>query len=240
MVIKLNEALVVLVRGLIAFFTLLIFTRFLGKEQIAQLTFFDYIVGITIGSIASSLTVDLASSAWPHFVGLFTWAAFSAILQLITLHSKKVTKFVNDKSVIIIHDGVILGDNLKKSKFTLVDILGLLRLKDIFDLNQVKFAILETNGQLSVLTKDEFSNIVYSMDIKLKNQDVNNELIFNGMIIEDNLPKYKIDRKWLLKELNKQGFESPLEIFYAYLDSSKKLKVDTYKNKIIDIKDIYK
>lgn len=65
-----NEGLVVLVRGIIAFFTLLIFTRMVGKEQIGQLTFFDYVSGITIGSIAANLTTDLSSRAWPHWVGL--------------------------------------------------------------------------------------------------------------------------------------------------------------------------
>ncbi|HCS72648.1 MAG TPA: DUF421 domain-containing protein, partial [Clostridiales bacterium] len=64
-----GEGIVVIVRGIIGFFTLLIFARLLGKEQISQLTFFDYVLGITIGSIASELTVDLSSRAWPHWVG---------------------------------------------------------------------------------------------------------------------------------------------------------------------------
>ena len=87
-----NEGLIVLVRGTIGFFTLLIFTRILGKQQISQLTLFDYVVGITIGSIASTLTTDLTSRAWPHWVGLFTWTALCFILQLITLKSKAAEK----------------------------------------------------------------------------------------------------------------------------------------------------
>ena len=70
-----NEAAVVFVRGIIAFFTLLIFARLLGKQQVSELTFFDYILGITIGSIAATLTTDLSSRAWPHWVGLATWTA---------------------------------------------------------------------------------------------------------------------------------------------------------------------
>ena len=230
----------VFVRGLISFFTLLIFTRALGKQQIAQITFFDYIVGITIGSIAASLTVDLSSAAWPHWVGLFAWTVFAAVLQLISLKSRKMSQYINDKPIILIHDGIILGDNLKKIKFTLSELLGLLRLKDIFDLNEVKFGIVENNGQLSVITKTDFENMVYSMNIELKNDDINTEIIFNGMIIHDNLSKYQIDKEWLLKELNKQGFESSLDIFYAYLDTSKNLKLNPYKNKIVSSKDIFK
>ena len=100
--ITLNEALVVLVRGIIGFFTLLIFTRILGKQQIGQITFFDYILGITIGSIAATLTADLSSAAWPHWVGLFIWATLAFLLQVISLKSKKISKYINDKPIIVI------------------------------------------------------------------------------------------------------------------------------------------
>jgi uncharacterized membrane protein YcaP (DUF421 family) len=77
----LNEGLVVLVRAFISLFSLLIFARVLGKEQISQLTFFDYIVGITIGSIAAEVTADLSSRAWPHWVGLLTWAVLAYLMD---------------------------------------------------------------------------------------------------------------------------------------------------------------
>ena len=89
-----NEGLVVLVRAIISFFTLLIFTRILGKEQISQLTYFDYILGITIGSIASEATVDLSSRTWPHFVGLASWAALAYIMQYITLKWRYAAKVI--------------------------------------------------------------------------------------------------------------------------------------------------
>ena len=80
-----NEGLVVLVRSIIGFFTLLILARVLGKQQISQLTFFDYVLGITIGSIAATLSVDLSSRAWPHWVGLMVWALIVWALQWFTL-----------------------------------------------------------------------------------------------------------------------------------------------------------
>ena len=85
-----NEAAVVFVRGIISFLTLLIFTRLLGKQQVSELTFFDYILGITIGSIAATLTTDLSSRAWPHWVGLATWTGAVWFLQWITLHFRGV------------------------------------------------------------------------------------------------------------------------------------------------------
>ena len=86
-----SEGMVVFVRGIIAFFTLLIYTRLLGKQQVSHLTFFEYVLGITIGSIASSMTVDLSSRAWPHFVGLTTWFLAVYILQIITVKFRKVS-----------------------------------------------------------------------------------------------------------------------------------------------------
>ncbi len=229
----------VCVRGIISFFTLLIFTRILGKQQIGQITFFDYILGITVGSFAASLTIDLSSAAWPHWVGLLTWAVLGVLMQLVSLKSKNISQYMNDEAVIVIHDGKILGKNLESTKFTLSELLQQLRLKDIFDVNEVKFAIIETNGQLSVFQKELFQNMINSMNIP-SNDNLNNEVIFNGIIIDDNLYKLNFDRKWLLSQLNNQGFDNPSEIFYAYLDSSKKLKIDAYKNKIISSKNIFK
>lgn len=81
-----SQAYVVAVRGIIAFFTLLIFARVLGKQQISQLTFFEYILGITIGSTASELTTDLTSRAWPHWIGLLTWTVAVLALQAVTIN----------------------------------------------------------------------------------------------------------------------------------------------------------
>lgn len=235
-----NEGLVVCVRGIISFFTLLIFTRILGKQQLGQITLFDYILGLTIGAFAASLTVNLSSAAWPHWVGLLTWTVLGVSMQFISIKSKKTFLYINDEPIILISNGKIIGDNLKKIKFTFNELLQQLRLKDIFDINEVKFAIVEANGQLSIFKKEQFQSLVNSMDIPEKNKNSNEELIFNGIIIDDNLSKFKLGRQWLLDELNKQGFKSPIEVFYAFLDSSKKLKIHTYEDKITNSKDIFK
>lgn len=102
--VPMNEGLIVLVRGIIGFFTLLIFTRILGKQQVSQLTFFDYVVGITIGSTASTLTTDLTSNAWPHWVGLVTWTSLCLILQFITLKLKVAEKYLDgERAIHIFH-----------------------------------------------------------------------------------------------------------------------------------------
>lgn len=230
----------VCVRGIISFFTLLIFTRMLGKQQLGQFTVFDYILGITIGAFAASLTVNLNSAAWPHWIGLVTWITLGILMQYISIKCKKIFSYINDEVKIVIYNGKILGDNLRKNKLTFDELLQQLRLKDIFDINEVKLAMVEVNGKISILKKEQFQSLVNSMNIPEKNKNSNEELIFNGIIIDANLSKFKLDRKWLLNELKIQGINNSVEVFYAFLDSSKNLKVYLYKENIISSKDIFK
>src|SRR5690625_1899563 len=112
-----NETIVVIVRSVIAFFSLLIFSRTLGKQTISQLTFFDYILGITIGSIAASLTTDLTSKAWPHWVGLFVWVLLVYTLQVLVLKSRKVSKYIDGEPTIIVMNGKVLESAMKKLRY---------------------------------------------------------------------------------------------------------------------------
>lgn len=226
-----NEALVVIVRGIISFFTLLIFTRLLGKQQLGEITFFDYIIGITLGNFAASLSIDLSSCAWPHWVGLLTWIILGILIQWAALKSRKVAKFVNDNATVVIHDGKVIVEELEKVKFTFYELLEQLRIKDVFDLNEVKLGIIEANGDLSVFKQDQFDGLINSLEETDPNVSV--ELIFNGIIINDNLPKAKVDHKWLLKELEKNHIDTPVEVFYAFKDSKKNLKIIKYKDKMI-------
>ncbi|WMJ80728.1 DUF421 domain-containing protein [Clostridium sp. MB40-C1] len=238
-----NEALVVAVRAIISFFTLLIFTRVMGKQQIGQITFFDYILGITIGSLAAPLTSDLNSAAWPHWIGLLVWIVLGILMQIVSMKSEKISEYINDEPIIIIYDGKVIAQNLKDSKFTFDELLEQLRLKDIFDVNEVKLAVIETNGQVSVFKKEQFQNLIYSMNIPLntdKSNDSNYEVIFNGIIIDSNLTKLNLSRQWLLNKLKEQGFDNPVEVFFAYLDVSRKLQINAYRDNIISSKNIFK
>ncbi len=228
--LRLNEALVVLIRSLIGFFTLFVFARLLGKQEISQLSFFDYVLGITIGSIAASLSVDLSSRAWPHWVGLFTWTVTVFALQLITFRSKNANRYLVGEPIILIKNGLIMEDNMKKLRYTIADLLKQLRNKDVFDLTQVDFAILETNGQLSVLLKPEY-HCATPADLKITPpvSGLSTELIYSGIVIESNLKAAGLDRLWLDTQLNLKGINNPSEVFVAtYNESSATLYIDKF------------
>ena len=202
----LNETLIVIVRGLIGFFSLLIFARVLGKQQISQLTFFDYVLGITIGSVAATLTTDLTSRAWLHWVGLSTWSVVVFLLQVITLKSRPLAKHIDGEPVIVIMNGHLMNETMKKARYRTSDLLEQLRKKDVFDLTEVEFAVLETNGQLSVLKKSQYLPVT-PQDLKIPTvyKGMSTELIYDGKIIEQNLKQVNLDRHWLEEELKKQG-----------------------------------
>ncbi len=234
-----NEALVVMVRGIISYFSLLIFARILGKEQISQLTFFDYILGITIGSIASEVTVDLSSRAWPHWVGLATWAVLAYLMELITLKWRYAAKYFEGEPTIVIMNGKIMENVLKKMKFRIMDIMELLRNQGIFDLNEVDFAIIEPNGSLSVLKKPENLPLTpKDMNIKVTPTGISTELIYEGIIIEENLRQMNKDKKWLMDQLKKQGIKDVSEVLLFTLNDAGSIYIDQYKDNIKKVKDI--
>lgn len=234
-----NEALVVFVRGIIAFATLLIFTRIIGKQQVSQLTFFDYILGITIGSIAASLTTDLSSRAWPHWVGLATWSGAVLLIQWITMRSRLLSKYINGEPVVLIMNGKIMEGALRKIRYTMDELLEQLRHQKIFDMGVIEFAILETNGQLSVLKKSQYESVTPNdLNIPTKYKGISTELIYDGVIIEENLRRVNLDPVWLENQLKSLNIKSPGEVFMATLDAQGKLFVDKYDDHIQKMTDV--
>ncbi|NMA66320.1 MAG: DUF421 domain-containing protein [Clostridiaceae bacterium] len=224
-----NEGLVVALRAIIGFFSLLIFTRVIGKEQISQLTFFDYVLGITIGSIAATVTTDLSSRAWPHWVGLLVWAVLGYLMEIITLKSRNAAKYLEGEPAIIIMDGKIMEKVLKQEKYRISDILSLLRNKGIFDLNQVRFAIIEPNGQLSVMKKPEYQPLTpKDMNIQVPDQSLSSVLIYDGKIVEESLTLIKQDKSWLINQLKRRGVNEVSEVFLASVDLSGQFYIDKY------------
>lgn len=228
-----NEAIVEMVRAIIAFFTLLIFTRVLGKQQMSQLTFFDYVLGITVGSIAASLTTDLTSKAWPHWIGMLTWIIAVLASQVVTLKWRYASKYMDGEPTVVIMNGKVMDSAMKKLRYRISDLTEQLRDKGVFDLSQVEFAVLEVSGKLSVLKKSQYQPVTpKDMNIKTNYSGIGTELIYDGVIIDNNLEQVNHDRKWLETELKKAGVSNPSEVFLATLESSGTLYIDRYKDKI--------
>ncbi|WP_443661716.1 DUF421 domain-containing protein [Clostridium sp.] len=232
-----NEGLMVLIRGVIGFFTLLIFTRVLGKQQVSQLTFFDYVVGITIGSTASTLTTDLTSRAWPHWVGLITWTALCLILQFITIKSKTAEKFLDGEPTLIITNGKILEKAMKKYRYTIGDLLAQLRDKNVFDINDVAYAIIEKDGTLSILKKTQSDSVTpKDLNIKTSTACMDYEVIYDGSIVQDNLITINRNERWLMIKLKEKNITDVSQVFLAIYNKTSGLHIDLYEDHIKETK----
>lgn len=234
-----NESLVTAVRGVMAFFTLLILCRVLGKQQVSQLTFFEYVLGITIGSIASSMTVDLSINALPQWIGLFTWTLAVLILQWATIKWRGLAKYVDGEPTIVAMNGKLMEQAMQKMRYRASDLMEQLRVQGVFDLKQVAYAVLEPSGQLSVVKRPE-EQAVTRKDIGLCGEPVglDVELIYSGAVVEQNLTQVGVSRNWLLGQLKLHGLAGPEDVFLATIDAGGNLFVDPYQDRMRQLTDV--
>jgi uncharacterized membrane protein YcaP (DUF421 family) len=211
---------------------LFIITKLLGKKQLSKLSFFEYIVGITIGDIAGTLSMDTGINLTEGITSILIWAFFPLAISYISLKSKKFRDFVEGNSTVFIKNGKILEDNLKKEKYTIDELLEQLRKKNVFRVADVEFATLETNGDLSILLKRDKQPLAVG-DIIPNPPPVKEPqtVIMDGQILDEPLATMGLNRGWLKEELDKQG--AAIEnVFLAQVDSYGQLTIDLYNDKI--------
>ncbi|WCR26827.1 DUF421 domain-containing protein [Paenibacillus thiaminolyticus] len=230
-----EETWVVIVRSIIAFFSLVIYTRLLGKQQMGSLSYFDYINGITIGSLAGTLATDLSSKGWLHFIGLTVFVIITFLFQIWTLKSRFFSKVIDSEPTVVIQHGKILEQNLKKMRIRFDEIMMLLREKDTFDITKVEYAILEPNGGLSVLLKSEDQPLTpKDLNRNVRPARMMTDVVHEGKILTDNLQRRNKTTKWLHHELKKQGVENIKQVSFAAILPDDTLYVDLYKDNLSD------
>lgn len=233
------DILAVFIRAAAAFVSMVVFTRILGKKAISQLTFFHYIVGITIGSTASTLSTDLTLKPVPQLVGLTTWVALAIIFEFVVLKNRWWAKLLDGEPTILIHNGKILENNMAANHYQLTELLEQLRVKGVFNPADVEFAILETDGNLSILKKTQTQPVTpEDLNIPTGYKGIPTELVQEGRIISQNLKQVNLDETWLLTELRKHGVTNLQQVFLATLDTQGNLFIDKYKDDLKQITDI--
>lgn len=141
---------------ILTFFVLLTLTRFLGKKQLSHLTFFNYVTGITIGSMAANMVVLSTNDYKKDLLSLVIWCLLTTILSFISLKSGKIRVILDGQPTIIIKQGMIDRKALKRTGVNIDDLTMMIRQYQIFSISEVDYAILEPNGRLSILKKPEY------------------------------------------------------------------------------------
>ena len=225
----------IFLQATISFFVLLVLTRWIGKQQVAQLTYYEYINGITFGSIAANMATDSFDKFSDHLIGLLAYGVLTFLAAYIALKSRKMRKIINGEPVVVIQDGKILEENLRKMRLNLDEFMMMLRLKDVFDFTEVKLAILEESGGLSVIKKAEYETI-QRQDVNLNSpgEALAVEIVQEGKFIGNNLARLGLDEKWFIQELKKRGVEDLTKIEYAAISADKRILLDLKEDNIAD------
>lgn len=202
---------------------LFVIAKFVGHKQMSQLTFFDYITGITIGSIAAEMATEL-ENPWKPLVAMCVYGLIAITLTTLASKFPKLRKYINGTPTIILHNRKIYRKNMKKAKMDLTEFMVMCRQEGYFNLADIQTAVFEYNGRLTVLPKATKRPITPT-DMKLIPQpdNIDTEVIMDGRILDENLRRLGVDSNWLTNELRSRGYKGAKEILLATCDSSLEL-----------------
>lgn len=202
---------------------LFLIAKIMGHKQMSQLDFFDYITGITIGSIAAELATEL-EKPWKPLIAMLVYCAIAAALSMVTSKFARMRKFINGTPTILFDRGKLYRRNLKKAKLDLSEFLVMCRQEGYFNLDEIQTAIFEYNGRLTVLPVAE-KRPVNPGDLNLtpERAQIFTEVIMDGGVLEENLQRMGLDDRWLQRQLELQGYRSAGEIFLGVCDEKKQL-----------------
>ena len=223
------EIIKVILTALLSVAALFMITKIMGHKQVAQLDFFDYVCGITIGSIGAELATELEEPYKP-LVALGVYGLVSLTLNLLAHKIPRTRKYINGTPSILMNEGKIYRKNLKKAKIDLSEFMLLCREQGYFDLDEIQLAVFEHNGKLSILPKAA-NRPATPEDLKIsaKATHIGVEVIMDGRVMGENLSRLGRDENWLDLQLKSQGYESAKEIFLAVFRSEDD-KLTLYKN----------
>ncbi|MBU8771863.1 DUF421 domain-containing protein [Cytobacillus pseudoceanisediminis] len=207
-------------------------TKLIGKKQISELSFFEYVSGITIGSIAGEIIMGLDNHWASGILSILIFGLVTLFADILSLKSKSFRDFFEGKGTIFIKDGKILEDNLKKERYSIDDLSSLLRQKNVFKTADVEFAVLEPRGDLSIMLKKENQPLTpKDLQLNLPQEKEPQTVIMDGKILNDPLAESGKSRKWLDMEIEKLGLTID-NIFLGQIDSYGELTVDIFDDSL--------
>lgn len=205
---------------------LFVITRLMGKKQVSQMNIYDYIIGITMGSIAADISLDIEKDLVAGVLCLVVYGGSAILVTFLTLKSITMRKFINGVPTILIDNGKIIYNNLKKEGIDINDLEEEARQNGYFDLSKINYAILEISGKISFLAKAPYEVVIRDdMKIKVKDEEIKANVIIDGILIESNLKAVNRDSKWLNDYLKKHGYKDYQDILLMTIDKSGKINI---------------
>lgn len=230
----------IIIRSLLSIVVLFLITELMGKKQLSQLNMFDYIIGISIGSIAASLSVDDSINYWDGVISIIVYGGIATLISVLTNKSIILRRFFSGTPVVLIDSGKIIYKNLKKNHLDVNDLLQYARESGHFDINQINYAILESSGKVSFLPKAKYNPITPNDNkLKVSENGLVSNLIIDGNYMENNIKNIGKGVEWLSKRLDNLGYSDISRILLVTCDNKEQLSVflkeeDTSANEILE------
>lgn len=228
-----KDHLIILIRSFSAFIILMIIARALGKQTLSNMNFHDFVTAVILGAIAANFAFNEKIEVAHILIALSVFTITSYILSKLFLKFRKFKMWTEGTPTVLIEGGLILEDNMKKNNMTMDSLNEQLRQKEIFNIEDVEYALLEINGKLSVQKKKELQAVTLK-DLKLNAGSATRypiELVIDGQLLKDTLNSNNIPESWIISQLKARGKKLE-DIFYAVKGSNGQLYVDDYKDDI--------
>ncbi len=223
--LEIQNILQVALTSLISLAVMFILTKLMGYKQLSQLSMFDYINGITIGSIAAEMATELEKPLYP-LTAMVVYAVITFIISIVSCKSIHIRRFFTGKSIILVDGGKIFQKNLLRARIDVNDLLTQCRINGYFNLSDIQMAIMEQSGAISFLPKSQTRPITPSDIGTSPTQELPAAVvILDGNILERNLKSTGKDVQWLKKQTHSQGYGSIKEILLASCDIDDNLSV---------------
>ena len=223
---KLGELAHIALHTALGFLAMIAATRILGKKQMAQLTYFEYVTGITIGALAGAVALDTEIDFTNALAALAVWTFLMVISNWASLKSLRIRRFLDGEPVLVISQGHILENNMRKQHYSMDDLLVQLRARDIFSVKDVEYAVLEPSGSLSVLKKTEAKQ---KSGGHAPATTLPRPLVMDGQIVQENLKDLHLTEDWLRAKLKRRHADLA-DVVYAELGPEGVLYVDRRKD----------
>lgn len=220
------ETFCVVPRSIFALFVLFLVTKLIGRKQVSELSLFDYVIGISIGNFAAEMILNFEIQYFNGIVAVVTFGIMAYLVSVVTMKSIFLRRILIGTPIIVIQNGKILESSMKKLRIDVNDLLEQVRNNGYFDLNEVEYAIMETNGKLSILPKSEYHPVINKdMNLKVEKSSLCANAIIDGHIMKGNIKNIGKDEEWLLHELKVKGYKNIDNILLATVDINCKISV---------------
>lgn len=222
----------IFLRSFSSVIVLFIISKLMGKKQISQLSFFDYIVGITIGSIAAQMAFDDSLHYYETIIAIATYGLCDIAIAYSTNKSIKLRRFFVGTPTVLIYNGKIIEENLMSTRYDINELLSESRYNGYFNLADIRYAIFETNGHVSFLPYSDKKPVTpYDMKLNVKEENLVANVIIDGKIMYNNLQACGKDESWLKNELKIQKYNNIKDIILATCNDNTLTVYKKTKNK---------